>query len=239
MRNKLAPVKNVAHLSAAFEALSTRDAGIPGMGLVHGYTGAGKTTAITWLINKVGGVYARANATWTPSAMLGYLMGELGAVPVQRASAMLDFVQKNLAATRRPLFIDEADYLLHNLKMLEALRDIHDLSGQPVVLIGMEGIERKLIVRPQLARRISQWVEFKPSDEEDAAILAKTVCEVSIGDDLLQALHTQAKGSMGLMTVGLARIEALAKANRWSEVDAERWGNRQLFLSSPKAGRGY
>lgn len=239
MRSKLAPVKNVAALSAAYEALTTRDAGIPGMGLVHGYTGAGKTTGITWLVNKTKGVYARANATWTPSAMLCHLMGELGALPMQRASAMLDFIHKALVQQHRPLFIDEADYLLSNLKMLEALRDIHDLSGMPVVLIGMEGIERRLITRPQLARRISQWVEFRPADLEDADILARTVCEVAVTEDLLHTLHTEAKGSMGLMTVGLARIEALAKTHGWREVSAERWGNRQLFLASPKAGKGY
>ena len=51
----------------------------------------------------------------------------------------------------------------------------------------------------------------------------------------LAMLHTQAKGSMRLMTVGLSRIEALAKANGWRDVSAEQWGNRALFLGNRPA----
>lgn len=238
MRNQLAVTKNVAALQLAFEALSNRDSGVPGMGLVHGYTGAGKTTAITWLLNRSGGVYARAAATWTPSAMLGRIMQELGAEPLARGgAAMVEHITRELSRTQRPLFVDEADYLLGNLKMLETLRDIHDLSGMPVVLIGMEGIERRLVHRQQLARRISQWVEFLPSDFDDARILADTVCEVEIEQDLLQALHTEAKGSVGLMVVGLSRIEALAKGSGWKKVNADRWGDRKLFMGNAPKGR--
>lgn len=237
MKNRLAPVKNIAALSAAYEELDTRDAGVPGMGLVHGYTGAGKTTAIAWLTSRTRGVFVRAAATWTPSAMLGKIMIELGGEPLGRSAAMVDFITAGLAEAQRPLFVDEADYLLHNLKMLETLRDIHDISGRPVVLIGMEGIERRLVTRPQLARRISRWVEFKHADLEDASILANHVCEVKVAEDLLAHLHNQARGSMGLMTVGLSRIESLGKANGLTIVTEADWGDRRLFISAP-SGKG-
>lgn len=238
MRNKLAPVKNVAALQAAFESLSGRDFGVPGMGLVYGETGAGKTTAITKLVNTTRGVYVRANATWTPSAMLGSIMTELGAAPLHNGgAAMVRHITNTLAESNRPLFVDEADYLLGNTKMLETLRDIHDVSSVPVVLIGMAGIERKLVHRPQLAGRISQWVEFSPCDYEDAQILCRTVCEVEIDEPLLKTLHTEAKGSVRLMVVGLSRIEAAARANGWKTVTADLWGNRPLFLSNAPKGR--
>lgn len=235
MRNKLAPTKNVAALQLAFEALSTRDVGIPGMGLVHGYTGAGKTTAVTWLVNRTQGVYIRATSSWTPAAMLSKVMQELGAEPMHRRSAMLEFIATQLMSLQRPLFVDEADYLLRNAAMLDSLRDIHDLAGTPVILVGMRGIERKLIHRPQLARRISHWVEFLPSDLEDARTLADTVCEAAIDDELLARVHSEAGGSIGLMSVGLSRVEALAKANGWKTVTALHWGPRKLFLGSPNA----
>lgn len=237
MRRVLAPIKNVAALHTAYEALASRDAGIPGMGLVHGYTGAGKTTAVTHLINNMRGLYVRASAAWTPASMLGKIMSELGAEPLGRSAPMVDHITATLEGEGRPLFVDEADYLLSNLKMLETLRDIHDVSGQPVVLIGMKGIEKKLVHRQQLARRISQWVEFMPADLEDAALLASAVCEVKVGEDLLAHLHTEAKGSVGLMTVGLARIESFARSNSHNSIDLKRWGNRQLFIGgAPKVG---
>ena len=239
MRNKLAITKNVSALALAYEGLATRDFGVPGMCLVHGYSGAGKTTAVTWQVNRTRGVYVRATSQWTPSTMLGCVMREVGAAPLQRRQAMLDHIVDQLAAGQRPLFVDEADYLLKNGDMLEVLRDIHDLSHVPVVLIGMQGIDKRLVHKPQLARRLSHWVEFLPSDLEDARTLASTICEVEIDDELLARLHAEAKGSIGLMTVGLARIEQLGKANGWKLVSADQWGDRKLFIGgAPRNATG-
>lgn len=233
MRSVVAPTKNVSALMNAYTALESRGPGIPGMGLVYGYTGAGKTTAVTWLMNKTSGVYVRAISSWTPASMLARVMQELGAEPLHRRAAMSDFITARLIEKQRPLFVDEADYLLRDVNMLDSLRDIHDLAGVPVILIGMSGIERRLVHRPQLARRISHWVEFLPSDQADARTLTDAVCEVQIDDDLLARLHREAKGSIGLMSVGLSRIEALGKANGWKSITAEHWGPRKLFLGSP------
>lgn len=230
MRNQLAPTKNVAALQLAYEALVTRDRGVPGMCLVYGYSGAGKTTAITALVNKTRGLYVRATSQWTPTAMLSAIMRELGADPLHRRQAMLDHIKEQLTGSQRPLFVDEADYLLRDGDMLEALRDVHDLSGAPVVLVGMQDIEKRLVHKRQLSRRLSHWVEFLPSDVEDARTLAGSVCEVQMDDELLLRLHGEADGSIGEMVVGMARIEALAKANGWKKVTGEQWADRKLFI---------
>lgn len=237
MHARMAMTKNVGALASAYEGLAGRDTGVPGMGLVYGYTGAGKTTAITWLVNKTTGVYVRANSGWTPAAMLGRIMTELGAEPMQRRAAMVEYISDRLAQKRRPLFVDEADYLVRDPSMLEGLRDLHDLSGMPVVLVGMADIEKKIVHRQQLARRISHWVEFLRSDLDDARTLADTVLEVEVDDELLATVLAEAKGSIGLMTVAFSRIESLAKANRWARVTAEAWGDRKLFLGNRPAER--
>lgn len=237
MRHALAMVKNLSKLDTAYEALAGRAPGVPGMGLVYGFTGAGKTTALAWLVNRVHGVYLRATACWTPTALLGGLMVELGAAPLGRSAAMVAHSAQELAMTQRPLFVDEADYLVRDPRMLDTLRDIHDLSGVPVILCGMEGLERQLVHRPLLARRVTQWVSFVAADREDARILADTVCEVGVADDLLDALHHDAQGSIGLMVVGLARIEALAKAQGWGEVDAAHWRGLPFFLGGSRRRR--
>lgn len=235
MKHLVAPVKNVTRLSVAFQALADRDYGVPGIGLLYGFTGAGKTTAVTQLINRNNGVYVRANAVWTPSAMLSTIVNELGGVSMGKNAQMVSFIVEQLAISGRPLFVDEADYLLPNLKMLETLRDLHDMAGTPVVLIGMDGIQRRIISRQQFTRRITQWVEFKPLDDEDGRTLTDAVCEVKVQDDLVEKLRDAAKGSVGLMTVGLSRIEAFAKSQGFSDIDAARWGKRDFFLGkAPK-----
>lgn len=230
MKHLVAPVKNVERLFTAYQALGERDPGVPAIGLVHGFTGAGKTTAVTQLVVKTQGVFVRANAVWTPQAMLSAIISELGATPMAKNAAMIAYITERLAMSGRPLFVDEADYLLHNVKMLEALRDLHDVAGVPVVLIGMDGIEKKIVHREQFARRIQQWVEFRPLDGVDTRVLADAICEVKVADDLLDRLHLQAKGSVGLMTVGLSRIEQYAKSQALEEIDFKRWGAKREFF---------
>lgn len=230
MRRKLAQVTNVRNLLGAYNGLLRRDHGVPGLGLVYGFTGAGKSTAVDWLIVQQGGVCVRAFATWTPHAMLAEIMHELGLSPLRATAAMARAVKNELARTGRALFVDEADYLAGNTVMVETLRDFHDTAGVPVILIGMEGLNRKLAHREQFYRRISQWVEFAPATLEDADLLVRTVCEVKLDDGLVERLHTEAKGSIGLMVVGLSRIEAVARANRMAEIGLEQWGNEPLFL---------
>ncbi len=112
MKNVIAKVKNLKRLSVAYESLMFQDARVPErMGLVFGATGAGKTTAVAWLINQCNGVFVRANAAWTPNGMLAMILAELGAVPPHRNLQALNLIIERLAMAQRPLFVDEANYL--------------------------------------------------------------------------------------------------------------------------------
>lgn len=233
MRYQVAPVKNITRLGTAYGALAGRDAGVPGIGLVHGFTGAGKTTAVAQLVVRHNGVHLRAMAAWTTSALLGALCGELNGVPRGRNAVMIDFILEKLAEEPRPLFIDEGDYLLKDVAMLETLRDIHDMSGVPLVIIGMDDIHKKITARRQFSRRITQWCEFNRLDAEDTATVARTVCEVEVKPKLLDKLRAATGGSVGLITVGLSRIEQYARSRELDSIDADQWGNRPFFM-----GRG-
>ena len=56
--------------------------------------------------------------------------------------------------------MDEADYVVGNARIMETLRDIYDATEQPLILVGMEEIVRRISQRKQLFNRISQWIEF-------------------------------------------------------------------------------
>jgi len=223
MKHKTVIVKNIARLMEAGDALLTRNAGMPGMGLLWGETGYGKTTAVTWYINQVNGIYVRAMATWTPSAMLETILDELGRPTSRRIHHMIKEIVATMAQEGRVLFVDEADYIIENKKLTETLRDIHDLTGMPVILIGMSGIQRKLRGSKQLSGRMSQWVEFQKCDIADARKVADALCEVAITDELLVHLHGKARGSMRLMVVGMGQIELGANNRGIGEVTLDDW----------------
>ncbi len=188
MRHKLVKVKNIISLSSAFQESKDSALAVPRMGLLYGFTGIGKTTATAWLVNKENGIYVRATSVWSPSAMLQEILLELSIDPPSLPAKMLTAVKEQMKLRRRPLFIDEADYLLYNPKMLQIARDIHSL-------------------------------------------LAKELCEIDIHEDLLVKLHELSNGSIRLITVGLSRVEAFTKAQRWQCISAQQWSGRPFFLS--------
>ncbi len=240
MRYRMIDVKNVSRLSEAGHALLNRAQGMPGLGLVWGETGYGKTTAVTWFVNQCHGIYVRALATWSPAAMLGSILKELDLAPRHMNCArMVEQIITELAVSGRPLFVDEADYVVDNKRMTETLRDLHDMASVPVILVGMAGIQRKISLRQQFSGRIAQWVEFKPCDLADARALANGLCDVEVADDLLARLQHSAAGSARLLVVGLARIEQSAKARGLTRITAQDWKRGEDFFlgNAPGADR--
>jgi hypothetical protein len=241
MKYKICLTKNVARLAEAGDALINRAPGMPGMGLVYGPTGYGKTTATAWFVNQVRGVYVRAMALWSPSSFLAAVQREIDIEPQGGLAQQAEAIIEHLMQRNRPLFVDEADYLLGSTRMVETLRDLHDMATVPVILIGMDGMQRKIQVRQQLTGRLAEWVAFGGADIEDARILADTLSEVKIGDDLLAMLHEagcpkdrqgQALGGASVrnLIVGLARIERLARAKGLKTVHATHWPRGRDFF---------
>lgn len=74
------------------------------------------------------------------------------------------------------VIVDEVDYLVSHSKEIETLRDLHDLTGIPVVLMGMQEFKTKLGKFRHLFDRISEIVEFKPFSKEDTEYDPLAVC---------------------------------------------------------------
>lgn len=239
MKNSVVTTKNISGLIEASTALLTRTPGTPGMGLIFGKSGFGKTTATAWFVNQRDGVYVRALSTWTPTSMLQAILKELDLSPVRMRSAeMVNQIADTLRVSGRPIFIDEFDYIIEDKKMTETLRDIHDISSVPIVLIGMENSRRKVQLREQFVNRIAQFVEFKPTDYDDCKRLATELCEVSIADDLLRKMLVESKGVIRLIVTGLDAIERRAKTLGVKEISQAQWGKEGFFLSESHKNRG-
>lgn len=238
MKQDIVRVQNVMRFGVACARLAERADGVPGIAAVYGFTGAGKTTATAKVVNQVDGIYLRATAVWTPNEMLGCLVHELQGQRGGSNARQLRYIFEKIkeAPTPRSIFVDEADYLLADKRMLETLRDVHDETGAPVIVIGMAGFERKLSRHPQFARRVTEWVEFFPLNRDDADKVCKARCSVKLTEGLVDALFQATGGSIGLMTVGLARVQQSAKSHGWDEVSVELWGNKPFYIGhAPKS----
>lgn len=231
MKQMVVPVKNIARLMKASGDLLTRTPGTPGIGLIYGQSGLGKTTANAWFVNECNGIYVRALSTWSPATMLQTILRELDLVPDRmRCAAMVNQIVDNLKITGRPLFVDEFDYIVEDKKMTETLRDLHDLSSVPLVLIGMHEVRRKVGLREQFVNRIAQFVEFKPADYEDCRLLCNSMCDVEVKDDLLLKLYHSCSGVIRLLVIGLDVIERRAKTLGLKAIDSADFGDADFFL---------
>ena len=152
--------KDFSDFLQTVKTISNQD-GMPAMLVAWGEReatiGAAKALAI-----ELGGLSVRANATWTMAAMLADIWGEMGGRRLGTRAAMHEGIIKNLTDQPRPLAIWEADYLFKRQDMFDALYDICELAGRPVVMIGSEDFARKLRANERLSRRVSAWVDLTP-----------------------------------------------------------------------------
>jgi DNA transposition AAA+ family ATPase len=245
MKNEIVPVKNLQRLAELGDLLETRAARTPGVGVVHGDTGVGKSTGLTWYVGKKKAPYVRAMQLWTPSSMLAAIAQELDVAPHRDLARMTTEIVNALATQNSMLIVDEADYVVDQKRLLNTLRDIHDLSQVPLILIGMAEFVKKLssrIDQRQFSGRIAFKVEFEPLDLEDATLLATTLLDgVKAEADLVKRLHEACEGSTRLITVGLQRIETFAKTKNLKIIGPREWGDRPLNLmgvAARKRGNG-
>lgn len=235
MRSKIVPVKNVARLSAASRALLQRAPGAPGIGLIEGNSGFGKTTAITWLSNQTPSIYVRAKALWTPSAMLGDMCRELRIPAGGSCASQVDRIVEALSKQSQSVFVDETDYIVRQTRLIETLRDIHDTATVPVICIGEEGIATKLRTLPRFTNRIAEHVVFEPLDEADAQLIARELSDVTIRPDLVAQIQRDTGGNCRLIVVSIARAEQLARSRGLSEIGTADIGKKALFTGETGA----
>lgn len=225
MRNITVPVKNVTRLAAQGQALLSAPMRLTHrLGLIHGDTGLGKTTSTAWFAIKHSAFYVRAMAAWrTPSALLRSICLELE-IPTRRwLDVMLVDITNKLSLENRPLFIDEADYLVRFPDMRDTLMDLQDMSTVPIILVGMKDIKKEIKKSDKFDNRFLIDVEFEALDMNDARLITDQLCEVNVADDLLADLYKFARGNTRRITTGLYRIEQVAASLGVNDMNLERF----------------
>ena len=118
------------------------------------------------------------------------------------------------------LIIDEADRL--QLKSLEQVRDFYDRHKIAVVLIGMPGIEKRLIRLPQLYSRIGFAHAYKSLSEDEIAFIIKNHLQsIGISIDTADFTDQEAIAAVTRITQGNFRLinRLLKQAIRIMEIN--------------------
>jgi len=233
----VAPLGNVAMCLSTLRRAITRPAHLPGIVVFYGPSGYGKSTAATVATIHCDAVYVQARSSWTRKAAHQAILKGLGVLPAKTVAEMSDQIAEELALSKRPLIVDEVDYLVER-GTIEIIRDLYEASQAPVMLIGEEGLPGKLKRWERFHGRVLDWAPAQPASLEDCKSLAELhAVKVRIADDLLAQVHDVAGGSVRRICVNIARIEEQAQVEGRDVMDLASWGSRELYTGEAPSRR--
>ncbi len=227
----IANLTNVGLLNDMIERIARRSPHLPGMGVMHGPSGYGKSLAAAHAQhpNGLNAWLVQCKSIWTRKSFLESLLKELGIAPAATLAKMLDQATEQIATAKRPLIIDEADYP-SDKGYIELIRDLYESTKATIILIGEEGLPQKLRRWERIDGRIMGWQAAQPVSGVDVRELTRIYArEVKISDDLLDHLVQIAKGSVRRVCVNLELIQDTAREEGLATVDLKSWGKRDLY----------
>lgn len=208
-----------------------------GFVLAYGQAGRGKSVAADRYYIQHGGVYVRVWQNWSQSSFLQRVLfetrGQNTDMPRHNGNRCKELIVAELGKALRPLFIDEADRL--HMDRLEDLRDIFEMTGAPVILIGEENLTEKLSGRRRIWSRVVHEVAFTALSPREVALYAMQGAALEIGPDMCKIITETACGDFRLVRNMLLLLEKSAKAAQTRVVDK---AMLQLCLSAKTWKRG-
>ncbi len=198
------------------------DDGRANMGLVWGMSGWGKTSALklyqSLKSEKV--VLIRARRTWTASWLIEDTARALGLSASGRTRDKFQRVCEFLDRDKKILIYDEMNHFVDDVKMMETLRDFHDICGNnPVIIAGSEGIEKRIKRYTSLCDRLRVNIDFNSVNGEDVELFSEDY-KTKFSKEVCETIAKDSKGkSMRAMLGILSSCDGKARANGIKSID--------------------
>lgn len=218
MKKAFVKTKNVKNFVSLMENLKKCPANIPKMALVYGGHGLGKSQTILWWATNNDAVYVRANQGMTSRWLLSEMAEELGEVPFWHTQETFNLIEKNLKSNPKIIIVDEIDYLISNQNTIETLRDLHDRTGCPIVLVGMGMADKKIARYKHLEDRIFEKLKFEHFNQQDISEIISQLSDIKFSEGAIESLSIQTNQFRQIIKL-INKIEKLAKTNNIKEID--------------------
>lgn len=214
-------LKNVQNNMILVDRLIHRPPGLPGIGVMHGPSGFGKSYASIYAQNKTQALRVEIGDSWTKATLLKAILQEGGEAQPRGTVESLARQAIMLLGDdpRRPLIIDEADKAVDK-KMIELVREMHEHSQAPILLIGEEMLPQKLMRIERVHNRVLDWLPAAPCDMADTRQLAAMLVPgVAVSDDLLERVRLSAEGRARRICTSFATLAEWARNTGAKSVD--------------------
>lgn len=225
-----APLTNLLLASTALQRAIDRAPNLPGIVSLSGPSGFGKSMAASYCANTHEGFYVECRSHFTKKTLALAILHEMGIKPARTLSEIMDQVAEQLDLSRKPLIIDECDYLVERGNTIEIIRDLHEAARTTILLVGEENFPRKLLKWERFHNRVLVWQLAQPASTDDARKLADFYAPgVKIDKDLLARVCEMSKNTARRICVNLDMIRNHCKKHGLKEIDLDGWGRRELY----------
>ena len=218
MKKVFVKTNNVKRFITMMNNLQNRAEGVPGMALVYGEPGLGKTQTINWWAFKNNAVLVRCTQLMSARWLLSEILEEMGEIYGYKISDCFKLVVRNLLVNPQIIIIDEVDYLTVDSRAVETLRDIHDKTNVPIVLVGMINAKSRLKKFNHLYDRLSEIVKFEKFSKNDIKTIVQELSEVEMTDCAIRYIYTNLNRFRQIVKV-INKAEIIAKANGLNSID--------------------
>lgn len=211
---------NYRILKETEKIVARRGAREAGLVILQGVYGIGKSELTARWASESGHVFIRCDRVWTVRSLLEVTATTLGLSITGSAKDLSSRIKAHLMVSMQTLIFDEADYLadMQSCAKLDAIRDITDVTGTMVFLIGMQDFPAIVQRYEHIASR-ARIVQLHPLTLADVQITCKVKSEVALTPALVERIFQDSHGRMRHVLNAIANIEVWAEANSWTEVD--------------------
>ena len=220
MRKSFFKTDNFHAVMKALEVLKNRDPSLPGLGVIYGKYGLGKSETVQFIYGLGGILYVLARAIWSVRDLLEGICDELGIRPAYRTTARFNEITDELRRRGEPLIIDESDYLARKPLMLDTIKDLHEATRVPIILVGTEELPGKLQRHGQLWSRVlpAGIVEFRPLSASEFGLIVDAWTGLKISPKAAEKVCDFAGGDFRYLVGYLLEFERLCKLNKTQEI---------------------
>lgn len=205
------------------------------IGCFYGFSGYGKTVAAVQAANKHHAVYLSIGDSWTKTSFINKI-AEATQSPIKRTKAeTMEGIIKRLNGVSTLMLIDEFDFAVAK-NFAEIVREIHDHTSTPIIIIGEEKLPAKLEYLERFHNRVIKWEAAAPASVDDAKkIIEYYYKEITFADDLIEHITSRSQGILRRIHTNAALCVEHANLHGLKKLDLNDCKDIKFFTGAVKA----
>lgn len=219
----IAPTSNIGLVHSLMESLTTRAPGLPGIGAFYGRSGLGKSVGAAYASHPAGfnGIYVSCRSFETKKSLAVQICKAIGIAAKGSIPDIVDAIVEVLSLSGRPLIVDEFDHIVES-KTAELIRDIHDASDAPILLIGEERLPNKLKSHERFDNRVLIWQPATVCTGADFDLLVKQYApDIRIAPELKKRVLAETHGITRRVVTNIHNIKRWCDRKGTKEAPAD------------------